>query len=105
VPNNGSRSVTLPVLAAEKARIKVEAVDNVFFDVSNADFSIKLYGDANGDGSISCADLSIVRASLGKRVGQPGFDPRADITGDGVVDIRDLVAVSKNVPQSETCNK
>lgn len=105
VPNNGSRSVTLPVLAAEKARIKVEAVDNVFFDVSNADFSIKLYGDANGDGSISCADLSIVRASLGKRVGQPGFDPRADITGDGVVDIRDMVAVSKNVPQSETCNK
>ncbi|MCV2362241.1 M12 family metallo-peptidase [Paucibacter sp. DJ1R-11] len=105
VPNNGSASVTLPVLAADKARIKVEAVDNVFFDVSNADFSIKLYGDVNGDGSISCADLSIVRASLGKRAGQPGFDPRADVNGDGVVDIRDMAAVSKNVPAANTCNK
>jgi len=105
VPNNGSASVTLPVLAADKARIKVEAVDNIFFDVSNADFSIKLYGDVNGDGSISCADLSIVRASLGKRAGQPGFDPRADVNGDGVVDIRDMAAVSKNVPAANTCNK
>ncbi|WP_428504182.1 M12 family metallo-peptidase [Roseateles sp.] len=105
VPNNGSASVTLPVLAADKARIKVEAIDNVFFDVSNADFSIKLYGDVNGDGSISCADLSIVRASLGKRAGQPGFDPRADVNGDGVVDIRDMAAVSKNVPAANTCNR
>ena len=104
-PNDGSASVTLPVLASDKARVKVEAIDNVFFDVSNADFSIKLYGDVNGDGSISCADLSIVRASLGKRAGQAGFDPRADVTGDGVVDIRDMAAVSKNVPAASTCNK
>jgi hypothetical protein len=46
-----------------------------------------------------------VRASLGKRAGQPGFDPRADVNGDGVVDIRDMAAVSKNVPAANTCNK
>lgn len=40
VPNNGSTQVALPNLNTTTARIKVEAVDNIFFDISNADFSI-----------------------------------------------------------------
>ncbi|HEY7016883.1 MAG TPA: M12 family metallo-peptidase [Gaiellaceae bacterium] len=39
-PNDGSQAVALPVVATSTARIKVEAVDNVFFDVSNANFTI-----------------------------------------------------------------
>ncbi len=39
-PNDGSESVTLPNLSTTQARVKVEAVGNVFFDVSNADFTI-----------------------------------------------------------------
>lgn len=39
-PNNGSKLVTLPSVATTAARIKVEAVGNVFFDVSNANFTI-----------------------------------------------------------------
>lgn len=39
-PNNGSKSVTLPAVTTTTARIKVEAVGNVFFDVSNANFTI-----------------------------------------------------------------
>ncbi len=40
-PNDGSQSVTVPAgLNTASARIKVEAVDNVFFDVSNANFTI-----------------------------------------------------------------
>ncbi|MCE7008060.1 M12 family metallo-peptidase [Kibdelosporangium philippinense] len=38
--NDGSESVTLPDVATEKARIKIEAVGNVFFDLNNADFTI-----------------------------------------------------------------
>ena len=39
-PNDGSAEVTFPDVAATKARIKVEAVGNVFFDVSDADFTL-----------------------------------------------------------------
>jgi len=39
-PNNGSKTVTLPAVSTTAARIKVEAVGNVFFDVSNANFTI-----------------------------------------------------------------
>ena len=38
--NDGSEAVTIPSVATATARIKVEAVDNVFFDVSNANFTI-----------------------------------------------------------------
>jgi hypothetical protein len=39
-PNTGSASVVLPMVGTTHARVKIEAVDNVFFDVSNADFAI-----------------------------------------------------------------
>ncbi|MDM8008680.1 MAG: M12 family metallo-peptidase [Phycisphaerae bacterium] len=39
-PNDGSQSVTIPTVTSEQARIKVEAVGNVFFDISNVDFTL-----------------------------------------------------------------
>lgn len=39
-PNDGSESVTIPNTPTNTARIKVEAVGNIFFDISNADFTI-----------------------------------------------------------------
>ena len=104
VPNNGSATVTLPNVGTNKARIKVEAVGNVFFDVSNADFVIKPTGDVNSDGVVDCADLAIVRASFGRRTGQPGFDARADVTKDGLVDARDLQFVTVRLAPGTSCN-
>jgi hypothetical protein len=40
-PNDGSQVVTLPNINTTTARIKVEAVGNYFFDINNADFTIK----------------------------------------------------------------
>jgi len=109
VPNNGSASVTLPAVVTSSARIKVEAVGNVFFDVSNANFAIQqaapqpVPGDVDGDGAVSCTDYGIVKASLGKRPGQAGYDARADVNKDGAVDARDLQYVTLRLPQGASC--
>ena len=40
-PNDGSQVVTLPNINTTTARIKVEAVGNYFFDINDANFTIK----------------------------------------------------------------
>lgn len=39
-PNNGAATVTVPNTPTAAARVKVEAVGNIFFDISDANFSI-----------------------------------------------------------------
>jgi Metallo-peptidase family M12B Reprolysin-like/Secretion system C-terminal sorting domain len=39
-PNDGSEAVTMPATTTTTARIKVESVGNIFFDISDANFSI-----------------------------------------------------------------
>lgn len=38
--NDGSESLTIPGINTTTARVKIEAVGNIFFDISNANFSI-----------------------------------------------------------------
>ena len=104
VTNSGSASVVMPSIATGAARVRVAAVGNVFFDVSNANFTIRLLGDVDGDGVVGCGDVGIVKASFGKRSGQAGFDARADVNKDGVVDARDLAYVSQRLPKGTSCN-
>lgn len=40
VPNNGSAFVSVPNVLTNQARVRVEAADNIFFDISNTNFSI-----------------------------------------------------------------
>ena len=63
--------------------------------------------DLNGDGKVDCADLAIVKSisTWGKRVGEPGFDARADANRDGIVDIRDWMFVRGRAPTGMTCGQ
>jgi hypothetical protein len=98
VPNTGARTIILPQVGTTQARVKVEAVDNVFFDVSNSNFTIRLLADVNQDGSISCSDYFVVLNALGTSTGQPGFVALADINGNGVIDARDVSYVQSRLP-------
>ncbi|MET8835842.1 M12 family metallo-peptidase [Micromonospora sp. NPDC004540] len=40
-PNTGSATVTLPNVATKQARLRIEAVGNVFFDLNDADLTIR----------------------------------------------------------------
>jgi hypothetical protein len=40
VPNNGSATVTMPDTSSTKARVKVKGAGNVFFDISDANFTL-----------------------------------------------------------------
>jgi hypothetical protein len=46
-------------------------------------------GDCNDDNRITASDFIILRNTLGKSVGQPGYDARAEFTGDSIVNIVD----------------
>jgi hypothetical protein len=55
--------------------------------------------DINDDLIVDNADLAIVRAAVGKREGQAGYDPRADMDGNRIITIADLSFVQRYMGQ------
>ncbi len=47
-PNDGTEALVIPATPSTTARIKIEAVDNIFFDISNTNFTI--------GGTVACGD-------------------------------------------------
>ncbi|HEY7660756.1 MAG TPA: zinc-dependent metalloprotease family protein [Actinomycetota bacterium] len=86
--NDGSQSVTLPNLDTTQARVKVEAVGNVFFDVSDANFTIGAGGGntpptANADAATTPMDTPVPISVLAN-----------DTDSDGTVDPTSVVVTS-----------
>ncbi|MEO5946085.1 MAG: reprolysin-like metallopeptidase [Chitinophagaceae bacterium] len=72
-PNDGTQQVTIPCTYNNTARIKVEAVDNIFFDISNANFTV---GDNTKPTFTVPADKIIAKNA------SCGYDASLTITGD-----------------------
>lgn len=73
------------------------------FSVFLAAQRISLLADANSDGKVDCQDVAVVRAAFGKRQGQAGYDPRADMNGDLVINVQDLAYVTQKLPPGTVC--
>jgi subtilisin-like proprotein convertase family protein len=74
-PNNGSAAVMLPNLQTSTARIKVAAVGNIFYDISDVNFSI-----VPNQAFIQIASTSLVAESCPPPNG--GMDPYETVTVD-----------------------
>jgi len=80
-PNDGSATITLPNTPTRTARIKIEAVGNVFFDVSNADFAIAralTLGPDAMEGDLRVAPGATLSVGYDFRI--PGKHPAASLT-------------------------
>lgn len=61
-------------------------------------------GDVDGDGVVDCKDYDAVRQSLGLKTGQAGFNPRADLNGDGLITIEDLSKEALQLSGNPVCH-
>ena len=100
---NGSHRLVIPIdLGSDSNNHNSTAMDGRYLPGVPTAWTYLLtadgvQGDLNADGVPDCKDLAIVKASFGKRAGQPGFDPRADVNTDGVVDIKDWTYINQIV--------
>lgn len=71
-PNDGSQTVVLPSINTSAARIKVEAVNNIFFDISDVNFSLSTYVDGVANVGVDALALVGEACSPTNNVIDPG---------------------------------
>lgn len=87
VPNNGSATFTVPFLgAAANARIKVQAVGNVYFAISRPAFAFVAATDSDSDGMPDAYEMA-----NGLNPGNPA-DAALDADGDGQNNLAEFLA-------------
>ncbi|SFW88938.1 reprolysin-like metallopeptidase [Chitinophaga sancti] len=64
-PNDGSEVVTIPNTPTTTARIKVEAVGNIFFDISNTNFTITAGSGCAAPTGLTSSSVTTTSASIG----------------------------------------
>jgi hypothetical protein len=64
-PNDGSEVVTMPNTPTTTARIKIEAVGNIFFDISNTNFALSSGSPCNSPAGLITSAITTTSATLG----------------------------------------
>ncbi len=84
--NDGTEALTIPSIATTTARVKVEAIDNVFFDISNANFTITAPAQNFTFNSAAPASVSCGTATASITLGTTasgGFSTPINLTASG----------------------
>ena len=63
-PNDGSEVVTIPNTPTSTARIKVEAVGNIFFDISNTNFTITAGSSCSTTSGLTSSGITTTSATV-----------------------------------------
>ncbi|MBE2231585.1 MAG: T9SS type A sorting domain-containing protein [Chitinophagaceae bacterium] len=63
-PNDGSEVVTIPNTATTTARIKIESVGNIFFDISNTNFTITAGSGCGTPAGLTSSGISTTAATI-----------------------------------------
>jgi hypothetical protein len=70
------------------------------FMIGPTQVKIKIWGDINGDGSVNLIDLTLLAQAYNSVIGDPRYNPDADIDNNGKVGLTDLVSCAKYYNQS-----
>jgi hypothetical protein len=59
-------------------------------DMNSVEMGTLIEGDADNDNCVRAIDFNIMKLTYGIPPGQPGYDPRADFTGDTLISVQDF---------------
>ncbi len=68
--------------------------------VTQQEMGLQRAGDVNNDNIVDIVDFTLLRAGFGQGCGDPGYDGRADFTGNCLVDIVDFTLLRANFGQA-----